>query len=114
MRLGLWEAIAVVLETASVQQAACLGVGSALLLRGDTERAVGLVAEALGLQLDSGPLHHRWMAKELQNQRCGGAGCGGVSGEDQLYCCFLQMECYVILLEIQCEVLCVCILVCAV
>lgn len=75
-----------VLDTASVQQAARLGVG------GGAERAAGLVAEALGLQLHSGPLHHRRMAKELQNQRCGGAGCGGVSGEDQLYCCFLWME----------------------
>lgn len=92
MRLGLWKTITVILVTASIQQAGCLCVGSTLLfLHGDTRWAVTAVGfEALGLQLDSGLLHHRWMAKKLQNQRCGGAGGGGVSGKDQLYCCFLR------------------------
>lgn len=93
MRLGLRKTSTETL-TASVQQAARLCVdGVFLFLSGVTGRAptaVGFVAEALGLQLEPGPLHHRWMTEELQDQRCGGAGCGGVSGEDQFYGCFLQ------------------------
>lgn len=97
MRLGLWKTIVInVILTPSVQQAGRLCDNSSLLFfHADTRLTVTImriVAKLLCLQFDSGPLHHCWVAKKLQDQRCGGAGCSRVSSKDQLYCCFLQKE----------------------
>lgn len=89
----LWETtpVAQLIWTTSIQKMTCLCVRNIIffLLCGVID---GMVHKALGLQLCLDPLHHRRMAKKLQNQGRGGAGCGGVSSEDQLYCCFLDVD----------------------